>query len=176
MAEGNYDFRSRHLLRQSRHRAHLMQAEVAANADLPQSTVSAYEAGQRQPTLAMLSKLLEAMGWELRVEAAPLPAHLATLTGPVGRRIRRHRQQIVELADRNGFHNVRVFGAVARGTEGPGARITLLLDPDPTASPVTRLTLDADLEELLGFRVSTAVLGDLTPAARREAGAGALAL
>ena len=40
-----------------------------------------------------------------------------------------HRADILALAERHGVTNVRLFGSVARGTDGPGSDIDLLIDP-----------------------------------------------
>ena len=50
------------LLRDARRRAGLTQAELGRRAGVPQSMVSAYESGQRQPALPTLARLVEAAG------------------------------------------------------------------------------------------------------------------
>ena len=50
------------LLRQARRRAGLSQAELATQAGVTQSVVSAYESGQRQPSIPVLARLIEAAG------------------------------------------------------------------------------------------------------------------
>jgi transcriptional regulator with XRE-family HTH domain len=54
------------LLWLARDGAGMTQTEVAKAAGVPQSTVSAYERGERQPTLPMLLKLIRATGQDLR--------------------------------------------------------------------------------------------------------------
>jgi len=149
---------------------------VAARAGLPQSTVSAYESGGRQPTLPMLSKLLEAMGFELATTATPLPEHLAALSGPVGLRLRRHRQLIVEAAARHGVENVRVLGAAARGADRPGDRIELLVDENPTATPISHLNLTAELEEIIGLPVKIITTKELSRNSQNGTDAEGIAL
>lgn len=162
------DARAGRLLWRARQRAVLTQAEVAANAGLPQSTVSAYESGRRQPTLPMLSKLLEAMGSELKLATAPLPEHLVTLVGPIGLRIRRHRQLIVEVADRYGVEDLRVLGAVTRGEDKPGEQIEFLIDRRSVITVMDLLNLSNDLQELIGARVKILFIDEL-PRNRRAA-------
>src|SRR5690349_12203319 len=149
----NRDGRAGYLLRRARHQASLSQTEVAQRAGVPQSTISAYESGRRQPTLPMLSKLLEASGAELVLAAASAPAPLAALTGPTGRRLRRLRHQVVEEAGRYGADNVRALGAVTRGEEQRGDPLTLLVDQNPAATATGLLTLEAGLQELVGVPV-----------------------
>jgi len=53
------------LLRQARQAAGLSQVELAAQAGVTQSMISAYESGHRQPSLPTLAALIEAAGYEL---------------------------------------------------------------------------------------------------------------
>jgi uncharacterized protein len=163
------DVRAGQLLRRSRLRVGLNQAEVAARAGLPQSTVSAYESGRRQPTLPMLSKLLEAMGTELTIAGLPLPEQLTSLTGATGLRIRRHRHLIVEAAQRHGVQNVRVLGAATDPVE-------LLVDQDPEAAVVDLLTLTGELQEIIGVPVKVLTVEQLPRNRQAEAERGSIAL
>jgi transcriptional regulator with XRE-family HTH domain len=56
------------LLRDARHAAGLTQAELAARAGTSQATVSAYESGRKDPTVATLGRLLAACGSRLASE------------------------------------------------------------------------------------------------------------
>jgi transcriptional regulator with XRE-family HTH domain len=60
------------LLRDARARAGLSQRQVAARAGVPQSTVSTYECGHREPTLPTLDRLLRASGFRVHTEIAPV--------------------------------------------------------------------------------------------------------
>jgi len=60
------------LLRDARARAGLSQRQVAARAGVPQSTISTYERGRREPTLPTLDRLLRASGFRVRTELAPV--------------------------------------------------------------------------------------------------------
>jgi uncharacterized protein len=65
------------LLQEIRRRHGLTQAELARRAGTSQPVISAYEHGRRDPTLKTLSKLVEAGGERLRIDArepAPGPA------------------------------------------------------------------------------------------------------
>lgn len=61
------------VLRSVRRRADLSQAELAARAGTSQATVSAYESGRKQPSVATLARLLQAAGARLAVEPAERP-------------------------------------------------------------------------------------------------------
>lgn len=58
-------------LRAARAAAGLSQRALAARARTSQATVSAYEAGRKQPSVAVLRRLLAATGAELQVTDAP---------------------------------------------------------------------------------------------------------
>lgn len=60
-------------LRHARKRAGLTQAELASCAGTSQATLSAYESGSKQPSVATLSRLLAATGARLAVEDASVP-------------------------------------------------------------------------------------------------------
>jgi predicted nucleotidyltransferase len=51
-----------------------------------------------------------------------------------GKLLVRHRREILALARKHGFSNVRVFGSTARGDEHPGSDIDLLVDRTPAPS------------------------------------------
>ena len=105
------------LLRRARRRAGLSQAELGAQAGVTQSVISAYESGQRQPSIPALARLMEAAGFELTLGLRRPPTRLRRLSGPVGRRVRRHRQDLISAAAAHGIQNLRVFGSVARGED-----------------------------------------------------------
>lgn len=62
-----------HVLAQARRRSGLSQAELAARVGTSQPTISAYENGGKQPSVATLSRLLSAMGARLTVDSKAPP-------------------------------------------------------------------------------------------------------
>jgi uncharacterized protein len=176
MKKESTDTRAGQLLRRARLRAAASQTEMAARAGVPQSTISAYESGARQPTLPMLSKLLEATGTELLITTGPLPERLAALTGPTGLLLRRHRQLIAEAAARYGFANVRVRGAVSEGVERPGEVVEILVDANAGSTLTGSLNLATDLEELIGVSVKVSVSQPVSDKKRTGAAAREVAL
>jgi transcriptional regulator with XRE-family HTH domain len=88
-----YDVDAAATLRSSRLRAGLTQAELAARAGTSQATLSAYETGSKQPTLATFSRLLRAAGARLSVEQAP-PRRIDP-----SRRAGKRLVQVLELAE-----------------------------------------------------------------------------
>ena len=127
--------------------------------------ISAYESGRREPGLPTLTKLIEATGHRLVLELRPpLQSQLGLPSTPLGRRLRRHRRAVIEVAEGRGAHNVRVFGSVARGEDTAVSDIDLLVDLDDDVSLIGLEGLRRQLSELLGVEV------DVVPAATLKAG------
>ena len=162
------------LLRQARKRAGLSQVDLAARAGVTQSVISAYESGQRQPSLPTLARLIGAAGFELTL-GLRRPAR-RRLSGPVGRRVRRHRKDLVAAAAAHGVSNLRVFGSVARGEDHPGSDVDLLADFPPGLSLFGLSRLEADLEAILGTRVDLIPAADLKPGVRERVESDLIAL
>ena len=68
------------LVRDIRRRAGLSQRALAATAGVPQPTIAEIETGRREPSITLLSRLAEAMGYELKLELQPLPPRSAVAT------------------------------------------------------------------------------------------------
>ena len=154
------------LLRQARKRAGLSQVELAARAGVTQSVVSAYESGHRQPAIPALAALIDATGYELVLGLRRQPRRLGRLSGPVGRRVRRHRHDLIAAAAAHGVQNLRVFGSVARGEDRPDSDVDLLADLPPGLSLFGLGRAEADLGAILGARVDLIPAGDLKPGVR----------
>ncbi len=154
------------LLRQARKRAGLSQAELAARASVTQSVISAYESGHRQPSIPALAALVDATGYELVTGLRRQPRRLGRLSGPVGRRVRRHRRDLIAAAAAHGVRNLRVFGSVARGEDHTDSDVDLLADLPPGLSLFGLGWVEADLEAILGARVDLIPAGDLKPGVR----------
>jgi predicted nucleotidyltransferase len=71
----------------------------------------------------------------------------------ISKTVEQNRAMILKLAARHGARNVRVFGSVSRGEEGPESDIDLLVDLEPGRSLMDLGGLLMDLEELLGRKV-----------------------
>ena len=154
------------LLRQARKGAGLSQVELAARAGVTQSVISAYESGHRQPAIPTLAALAKAAGYELVVGLRQRPRRLGRLTGPVGRRVRRRRHEVVAAAAAHGVSNLRVFGSVARGEDEPDSDVDLLADLPAGLSLFGLGRVQAELEAILGARVDLVPAQDLNPGVR----------
>jgi predicted nucleotidyltransferase/DNA-binding XRE family transcriptional regulator len=157
------------LLRRARVGARLSQTELAARASVTQSVISAYESGHRQPALATLAALIEAAGYELTVNIRARPRRLGRLSGPVGRRVRRRRRELVEAAAAHGVTNLQVFGSVARGQDRADSDVDLLADLPPDMGLFGLGRVQAELESILGSPVDLVPAGDLKPGVRSQA-------
>ena len=63
------------------------------------------------------------------------------------------RERVLQLAERRGARNLRVFGSVARDEANEGSDLDLLVDWEPGRSLLDHAALVQDLQELLGVRV-----------------------
>lgn len=138
------------VLRHARSQAGLTQRELARRAGVSQSVIAAYESGAREPSLATLAALVDASGvtLTLSLDAAGDSTRLRA-TGPIGRRLRRRRAAVVALARKHDVTDVRVFGSVARGDEGPDSDLDLLVHLPAGAGLFALGRFREDLEQLL---------------------------
>ena len=84
-------------LLEARTRAGLSQAELAQRTGTSQATISAYERGSKEPSVATFSRLLAATGTRLAVESTRAP-----LTEPAPADLRRAGEtlaQVIRLAE-----------------------------------------------------------------------------
>lgn len=84
----------------------------------------------------------------------------------MGRRVRRHRHDLVAAAAARGVQNLRVFGSVARGEDRPDSDVDLLADLPPALSLFGLGRAEADLEAIIGTRVELIPAQDLKPTVR----------
>jgi predicted nucleotidyltransferase/DNA-binding XRE family transcriptional regulator len=154
------------LLRAARVRAGLTQVMLARRAGVAQSVISAYESGRRQPALPTLVALVEAAGYELAIDVRRSRRRFTPLSGPVGRRLRRHRARLLRAAAAHRVSNVRVFGSVARGEDRPDSDVDLLVDLPAGMGLLGLFRLQRDLEEILHARVDVVPADGLKPEVR----------
>lgn len=67
--------------------------------------------------------------------------------------LRRRRDEIIEIAERRGAHNVRIFGSVARGEADERNDVDFLVELEPGRSLLDLGCLLMDLQQLLGHPV-----------------------
>lgn len=122
-------------IRKARRGAGLTQRQLAQASGVRQPNISAYERGQRVPSAQMLGRLLAA------ARTRPSLALAA------------HRDEVRRIAGRHHARDVRVFGSVARGTDGPDSDLDLLVTFDAEASLLDQAALTRELEDLMGLSV-----------------------
>ena len=164
------------MLRSARLRSHLTQGQLAARAGITQSVVSAYESGRRQPSVPTLTALIAATGFELDLQLRATPRRLDPLAGPIGRRVRRQRRRLLDVANAHGVSNVRVFGSVARGEDRPDSDLDLLVDLAAGTGLVGLGRVRDELEAIVGCRVDLVPATDLKAGVREHVEAEMIAL
>ncbi len=122
-------------VREIREQAGLTQQQLADLSGVAQPNIASYENGSRRPSPKMLARLAAA--------ARPRPSGA----------LKRHRQEISELAARHKALSLKVFGSVARGDDLPGSDVDLLVTFGPGATIFDQVELKHDLEDLLGVGV-----------------------
>ena len=152
------------LLREARHRAGLTQTQLAARAGVTQSVISAYESAHRQPALSTLAALIDATGYVLDVRLLRQPTGLTRLTGPLGRRVRAHRRELLATARTHGVDDLRVFGSVARGEDRPDSDVDILGRMPAGISLIGLSRATEALEGVLGAKVDLVPDDSLKPA------------
>lgn len=120
----------------ARRAAGLTQRALAARSGVAQPHIARIESGRVVPTAQTLERLLQA-------------------ARPDGRTVlSAHRDEIVAAARaRGGTGDVRVFGSVARGEDGPDSDADLLVEFAPGVDLFDVVDLEIELGELLGRSV-----------------------
>lgn len=81
-------------------------------------------------------------------------------------KLRRNREEILEVCARNGASNVQVFGSVARGDQDEESDVDLLVDMEEGRSLFDLAGLVLELEDLLGCPVNVVTTGGLRHGSR----------
>lgn len=165
------------LLRTARERAGLSQTELARRSGIAQSMVSAYESDKRQPALPTLSRLIDATGHTLTVHLQRSDPSVKGLPdSPLGRKLRQHRQALLDAVADAGGTNLRVFGSVARGQDTEDSDVDLLVDLPAGTGLFALQALQGQLRRILNVDVDLAPPASLKPRVRAEAEAEAIPL
>jgi predicted nucleotidyltransferase/DNA-binding XRE family transcriptional regulator len=140
-------------IREARARARMTQTQLAARAQIAQSVVSAYESARREPSFETLRKLVGAAGFDLEVVLSPSPERSALRAS-----VDRNRVRLARALRKQGAKNVRLFGSVARGDDGPESDIDLLVDVSSGVGLFALGRMRNEAERILGSNV------DIVPA------------
>jgi predicted nucleotidyltransferase/DNA-binding XRE family transcriptional regulator len=152
------------LIRDARERAELTQVQLARRAGVTQSVISTYENGRREPSLAALQRMLRAAGFTTTIDLQPVQE-----PPPLRDRVAGHRQELVAIVERFGGRNPRLFGSVARGDDGPGSDVDLMIDVDPGLGIFALMRIQDAAERLLGVRVDVVDAAGMSDAVVRTA-------
>ena len=82
--------------------------------------------------------------------------------------LERERENVLRTAARHLASNIRVFGSVARGDDGPGSDIDLLVDFEPHASLLDLIALKQELDQLLNRRTDVVTTDSVSPFLRQR--------
>lgn len=139
--------RAAELIRLARRRSGLTQVALAELAGIPQSVISEYENGRREPSFGAVDRLVAAAG--LVVEVSP-HAHQEErmLT-----RVRAHASDLRRALEPLGAREIHVFGSVARGDDSDSSDVDLLVDLAPGVGMFGLLRMQREAESILGRAV-----------------------
>jgi hypothetical protein len=127
--------------------------------------------------MSTLAKLVEATGHHLVVSLERNPTMTPGLPdSALGRRLRRRRAAVLEIAQRHGATNVRVFGSVARGQDTDDSDIDLMVDLDPGVGLVSLAALQRELTDLLNTHVDVVPADSIRPRVKAHAGSESIPL
>lgn len=86
------------------------------------------------------------------------------------------REAILQLAEKHGAYNVRIFGSVVRGEAGPESDVDFLVAVETGRSLLDLVGLWQDLEDLLGRKVDVVSEGGVSPYLQDQIFAEAISL
>ena len=85
------------------------------------------------------------------------------------RSLRANRSRVLAAARAHGFSNIRLFGSVARGEDGPDSDIDLLVEIPESTSLFSLGRFEIELAEILGYPVEVTPARSLKPHVSRRA-------
>lgn len=148
--------RAAELLRLARRESGLTQAALAQLTGVPQSVISEYENGRREPSFGAVDRLLSAAG--LVVEVVPRAPEERMLSN-----VRSRAAQLRAALEPLGALDIRVFGSVARSEDTEGSDVDLLVDIAPNVGMFALLRMQREAEAILGRTVDLVPRSGLKP-------------
>jgi len=145
------------MIRLARSESGLTQSALAQLAGVPQSVISAYENGRREPSFAAVDHLISAAG--LAVEVVRLPTSKERMLPRVRARAAELRSALEPL----GARSIQVFGSVARGDDTATSDVDLLVDIAPDVGMFSLLRMQSEAEAILGRAVDLVPREGLKP-------------
>ena len=86
----------------------------------------------------------------------------------VSNTIKSRREEIMKIAKKFGAINVRVFGSMARGEEGPESDLDVIVEMEKGASLLDIIAIKQDIEDLLGRKVDVVTEASISPYIREK--------
>lgn len=114
-------------------------------------------------TYAALHALAD-RGREIERRRPPHPYLRPTGAAPSLEQLRERRDEIGRVAAGHGGRTWRIFGSVARGDEGPGSDVDVLVELDDRRGLFDQAALQRGLEDLLGCPVHVMTVSGLSQA------------
>lgn len=139
----------------------LMTAHLRAEQMRTEARRTLVEAIRKGAAAGMTQREIAAAVGRSQPEVARLLRFHATT--PRGRKLVKYRREVLNLAAEHGFRNVRVFGSVARGEDGPDSDIDLLATFPERYSLLGVGRIQVALEALLGEKVDLVPDAGLIP-------------
>lgn len=154
------------VIRQARRVRGVSQAELARRTGIAQPTISGYERGQHEPSLKTLKQLVEGTGLTLELRLHQDGARRRLPTTVLGSLLNERSDELIAIGRRYGASNIRVFGSVARGDDGLGSDVDLLVDLAPSTSLIDLGNLEEAFSQLLERTVDVVPASALKPRLR----------
>lgn len=82
--------------------------------------------------------------------------------------VRNHRAEIVEIAERHGVQNIRIFGSVVRGEADEASDLDLLVDVLPGHGLLALSAFAGEVEARLNVVIQVATVNGLKPRIRER--------
>jgi hypothetical protein len=106
----------------------------------------------------MLCRIVAAAGFEMDLALKASQAKTV-----LGSKVEFRKAKLVRDLTKLGAHNVRLFGSVARGDDGPDSDVDLLIDVDPTVGLFALGRMRSEAERILGATVDIVPANSLKP-------------
>ncbi len=81
----------------------------------------------------------------------------------VSNTIKSKRDEILDIAQKHGAKNIRIFGSMARGEEGTESDLDIIVEMEKGSSLLDIIAIKQDIEDLLGRKVDVVTEASISP-------------